>query len=184
MRSRLFRRSPWTVAVGLVLATTAWAAPWDSDLVDSETIKPFERVMAPTPEGTVPQANMLTPRGVSMADHHDTSLTSPMAVTTATIAQGEVLYGTYCSMCHGQGMELGTVMQAARWPAEKRAGIPAEGILMGYPPGWIYVKARYGKAGPDSRIQYMPSYGWALSDAETWSIVHYLRRTVAPATDQ
>lgn len=188
MRDLLRKRWRALGTAGVLLAgvgggTAAFGLPWSIDMADSQAVKAFEAPMRQLPEGAVPQANALSPRTHAFADHRDTTGTSPYPVTTASIAEGERLYGVYCVMCHGQGMELGTVMQPGRWPEDRRRGMPAEAMLMGYPEGWSYVKIRFGKAGPDSRAQYMPSYGWAMTDEEIWSVVHYVRRSIAPATD-
>ena len=37
--------------------------------------------------------------------------------------------------------------------------------------------------GPDGVTSSMPSYGWAMTEPEMWSIIHYLRQTTMPPVD-
>jgi mono/diheme cytochrome c family protein len=77
------------------------------------------------------------------------------------------MYNIYCSPCHGDGVNLGTVAQPGRYP-----GVVAlagdNGILKARNDGWVYLTIRNGGA-------IMPNYGWAMSDTEMWSIVDYVR---------
>jgi len=51
----------WLVAAaGLALSGQALAMPWDLDMVDAETVKAYERAMAPLPAGVMSQPNLLT----------------------------------------------------------------------------------------------------------------------------
>ena len=118
-------------SVGMVAWTAAFGLPWDIDMADAQSVKPFEQRMRQTPDGVVAQPHILTPRGQSYADYTDTTMTSPFPVTEESIALGETMYETYCVMCHGRGMELGSVMQEGRWPAERRMGMEMFVTLIG-----------------------------------------------------
>jgi mono/diheme cytochrome c family protein len=171
------------VVIGLAGPVVAVGLPWDVDMADSQAVKAFEQVMRPSPEGVVAHPSPISARVDSWGDPGNTTITSPMAPTAASIARGGELYDIYCNVCHGRGANLGTVMQEGRFPAAISAGVPREAALVGYPEGWIYNKIRYGQAGPPGREQRMPSYGWAMTDEEIWSVVHHVRRNIAPAVD-
>ena len=180
-----------TVAAGLtavcavITASTASALPWDVDLVDQQMVKPFEERMRLTPDGAVAQPNVLTPRigGYFDIDQAATITAFPEPSTMASVAQGEELYATYCSVCHGYGNEKGTAMQSGRFPDNIIGRMPTQSTLQVWPLGLTYKAIRYGKMGPDGVTSSMPSYGWAMTEPEMWSIIHYLRQTTMPPVD-
>ena len=117
-------------AAMLALSTgTAFAAPWDVDMVDSDAYRGYEcweystdengkrvcvRSMGPIPEGVIAQKNLLTPNHIISPDYPKgdnrwDAVTSPFEHTDATLATGARMYDVYCSICHGKAMEDGTV---------------------------------------------------------------------------
>ena len=174
-----------TAVCALLTATTAQALPWDVDLVDQIMVKPFEERMRLTPEGSVAQPNMLTPRigGYFDIDTAATITAFPEPSTVASVAQGEELYDVYCEVCHGYGNVKGTVMQTGRFPDNIIGRMPTQTTLQVWPLGLTYKAIRYGKMGPDGVTSHMPSYGWAMNEQEMWSIIHYLRQTTMPPVD-
>lgn len=186
MRSNTSRLGAWAAGlVALGAAATAQALPWDLDLVDQQHIKPFEQVMRQLPEGSVPQENVLTPRIGGYFDIDAAATITEFAIpsTTASVARGEELYGVYCSVCHGYGNERGTVMQSGRFPDDIIGRVPMQTTLQVWPMGLTYKAIRYGKLAPDGETSSMPSYGWAMSETEIWSIIHFLKQTTNPPTD-
>ena len=159
-----------TVA-GLGLATAAIGLPWDIDMADSQGHKAYEVPMKGIAEGAIAQPDIRSPIGYT-PNYERTSpegmaLTSPLANDEATLAQGEKMYNTYCTPCHGDGENLGPVAQPGRFPGVVALS-GAGGVSKSRTDGWIYLTIRNGGA-------IMPYYSWAMSDAEMWSIVHYVR---------
>jgi S-disulfanyl-L-cysteine oxidoreductase SoxD len=182
-RSSAVRR----VVVGLALlalgSTAAWAFPWDIDMVDSLAFKAFEWRMKPLPVGTVSigrfrggfdKTTRMTPVGDALANPlaADAQVPTPTGPIAAT-KKGEHLFGIYCRACHGEnGQGNAPVMDMTN--GKRRYPIPAA-ILSGTnavtplrSDGYIFLTVQQGGA-------IMPSYAYALSDADIWSIVAYVR---------
>jgi mono/diheme cytochrome c family protein len=180
-RSSMF--SLLVVTAGLLSASVAHALPWDVDMADSQAVKAYEQIMQPLPEGTVSQANVLTPRSFS-PNYERTSpegmaLTNPLQSSESVLSTGETMYKTYCMPCHGMGAKLGPVAQPGRFPGVIPISGSAKSVLSMRTDGYVYLTIRNG--GP-----IMPYYGWAMTDDEMWSVVHYVRTldggAYAPAT--
>ena len=182
------------LTAGLAAPTAAFALPWDVDMVDSPARRGYscweyttdeegnrvcKRGMQPLPEGVVSQPNLLSPSAQKTPeiDKMDmdawSALENPMAATPEVLARGERMFRVYCTPCHGipdaQGRieNLGTVAQPGRMPGV--VGLTgSNGILQSRTDGLVYRTIRVGNA-------IMPSYGWAMTDDEMWSIVTYTR---------
>jgi mono/diheme cytochrome c family protein len=81
------------------------------------------------------------------------------------------MFDVYCSPCHGKVQEgkipeLGTVATAGYPGVAVLTG--TGGILQSRSDGQVYGTIRKGSV-------MMPAYGWAMTDTEMWSIVHYVR---------
>lgn len=187
MRSDALR---WLVVGAVVCACgAAVAAPWDIDMADSRAVKAYEAPMRGIPQGVVAQPHVLSP--MPFAPNYDRytpegqALSNPYPADAAHLATGEKMYGIYCTPCHGDGVQLGTVAEPGRFPGVVALAGDA-GALKNRTDGYIYLTIRNGGA-------IMPYYGWAMSDEEMWSIVHYARTLPnaqqpppappAPATD-
>ena len=174
-------------AAGLVLvmgaSTAAFGLPWDIDMADGQQVKGYERQMVGLPPGTVQQAAVESPRGFAVnyrrGSPEGDALQAPFPPSEDVLARGKTMYNTYCTPCHGaDGVTLGPVAQPGRYPGV----VPLAGnggIAKSRTDGWIYLTIRNGGA-------VMPYYGWAMSDDEIWSTVHYIRtlngaRYVPPA---
>ena len=156
----------------LATSTVALGLPWDTDMVDSETIKAYERPMPTLPAGVVAQPNLASPMTFSPNFRRESpegqALVNPLPDDEATRARGKAMYGTYCTPCHGaDGVNLGPVAQPGRVPGVVPLAGPA-GIAKQRTDGWIYLTIRNGSA-------IMPSYGWAMNDEEMWAIVRFVR---------
>lgn len=184
----------WTPVLALTLVSAAaLAAPWDVDMVDSDAVRGYEcweyaidesnnktcvRSMPGLPEGVVAQKHLLTPNHIMTPDYPKgdalwDAVASPIESTDAVVANGQKMFNIYCTPCHGKVdengsiPELGTVAQPGRI-----AGVVgltgAAGVLQNRSDGRVYSTIRKGSA-------IMPSYSWAMTDTEMWSVVHYVR---------
>lgn len=179
------RRLAVVVGVGL-MSTAAFGIPWDIDMADSQAVKAFEREMIPPPEGVVSQDNVLTPTGwtpatgtgmvyrTTEAGKNLTPFTMvdnspvPLDLTDQkVIDQGEKMYGVYCTPCHGDGTTLGAVAAPGRFPAVPK--LTAGDRLPNRTDGEVYLTILNGWG-------LMPTFDWALSNDEAWSIVAYIRK--------
>ncbi len=154
------------IVAGLGASTAAFGLPWDVDMADSQAIKGYERTAAGLPPGVVAQDNMLSPRTFA-PNFKGEALRPPMPANEQVLAKGKVMYQTYCTPCHGDGVALGPVAQPGRFPGVVSLGGP-NGIAKNRSDGWLYLTIRNGGA-------IMPYYGWAMTDDEMWSLVHYVR---------
>jgi mono/diheme cytochrome c family protein len=177
------RRIAAAIAVLALGSTAAWAFPWDIDMVDSLAFKAFEWRMKPLPVGTVSiggfrggfdKTTRMTPAGDALtnpfaADAKVAAPTGPISM----VQQGERLFTVYCRTCHGDKGQGGAPM-ADMTAGKRRYPIPpailsgANAVTPMRSDGYIFLTVQQGGA-------IMPPYAYALSDAEIWSIVAYVR---------
>lgn len=154
-------------------STVAFGLPWDIDMADSQAVKAYEYQMADTPEGIVPQGNLLTPGtyvdNYVLGTPEGNALQNPVEMTEASLATGERMYEIYCTACHGNGVVLNENVSK---------NYPGIAILWGdaqnararqIPDGRLYLTIRNGYG-------LMPAYGKSMDDTEMWSLVHYIRQ--------
>lgn len=160
---------------GLLASTQAFALPWNIDLVDSRTIKAYEREMRTLPEGVMSQPHLLTPvsyrRNFAWTDDFRLSHTLPEGFDAAspdTLASGAKMYNTYCLPCHGDGVQLGYVAEQGYPAVAVLAG--KDGRLQNQTNGHVYLTIRNG-----SLSTLMPSYGYAMSETEMWDLIAWMR---------
>lgn len=73
MRSAWLR--PRNLAIGgLLVATAAYASPWDIDMIDGVNFKAFEWKMRLAPEGSVPRESATRPRPMAMGSYQDQAI--------------------------------------------------------------------------------------------------------------
>jgi mono/diheme cytochrome c family protein len=142
--------------------------------------------MKPLPEGVVAQPSLTSPKGFSpnfvKGTPEGDALVNPMQDNEATRATGKLMFGTYCAPCHGDGINLGPVAKPGRLEGVMPLGGPAASTKT-RSDGYIYLTVRNGG-------DRMPSYGWAMTDEEMWSVVAYVRTldnaapTPAPAPQE
>jgi mono/diheme cytochrome c family protein len=186
-------RSDWMrprnlVVGGLLVATAAYASPWDIDMIDGVNFKAYEWKMRTPPEGSVQRESPTRPRPLHVGSYQDQAiaqfdrttpegqaLVNPYPVNDATVAQGKRLFGVYCTPCHGpEGKGGGAVTYND--PAKDIRRFPVPAPLLSGPgavtaqrsDGYVYLALRNGGA-------VMPGYGLATTDAERWAIVAYIR---------
>jgi mono/diheme cytochrome c family protein len=180
--------------IGSTSPVAALALPWDVDMVDSPARRAYScweytkddegnrvcvRGMQPLPEGVVAQSNILSPSAMMTPEIDKANaaawseLINPIRRSPETLAKGERMFNIYCTPCHGTPNadgkieHLGTVAQPGRMAGV--IGLTGDsGILQSRNDGQVYRAIRVGNA-------IMPSYGWAMTDEEMWSVVHYTR---------
>lgn len=173
------RESARTAALAALLApASAWALPWNVDMVDSPAVKAYERPMAPLPEGVVSQPHVLTPmsyrRMLTWQSGAAATLTNPLEATPEVLATGQRMWDVYCWPCHGSTEKVGPV--AERWPVVPRLLPPSDPAatwddrLTRLSDGHIFLTMRAG-----SLSTLMRPYSYAMTDDEMWAVVTWLR---------
>jgi mono/diheme cytochrome c family protein len=167
------RRSAVIAGALLVGSTAAWAFPWDIDMTDAVFYRAYEWAMPSLPEGTASRNRYFqnydrnTPAGQA--------LTNPYPVDDASLAEGRVMFRTYCATCHGSDGRGGSEVtrndpnagiRRYPFPAPNLAGPGAISSLRS--DGYIYLTIRNGSA-------IMSGYGKAMDNDEIWSLVAYIR---------
>ncbi len=174
---------------GVFLAGSAWAFPWDIDMVDSRAFRAYEWAMlSPIPAGAVqrPAGAVERARGVggyqndyiAPLDRNGANveaMVNPYEGGEKSLAQGKRLFQTTCAPCHGvEGKGGGPVTHNDPAKNIRRFQVPApmlsgEGAVSAIrSDGYIYGTIRNGGS-------LMPAYGASLTDQERWSIVAYIR---------
>lgn len=176
------------IAGALATSTVALGLPWDIDMSDGRQVKAYEMDMRTLPEGVVSQPTAPVQSALSgfAPNHVRTSpegeaLANPLAADPSAVETGKVMFQTYCTPCHGDGINLGPIAgdPPARLPGVSVLAGP-NGVARTRSDGYIYLTVRNGG-------NVMPSYGWAMNDREMWSTVAYVRtlenaaRAPAPA---
>lgn len=143
---------------GLVMGGAIYSN-WTRNMADQPKLMPGELPL-PMPEGTLPRSGGELARTLQEGSR----LPNPMQPTPESIARGRLLFGIYCTPCHGpEGAGDGPVgpkfipATDLRQPATQQK---SDGYMAHY--------IGYGGA-------IMPAYGEAMSVQERWDIVNYVR---------
>ncbi|MCB9182845.1 MAG: cytochrome c [Flavobacteriales bacterium] len=104
-----------------------------------------------------------TPEGYEAAG---AQLTSPIAMTQATVDQGKVIYDKFCQHCHGAtGQGDGPVVNNGGYPPPGAYNGPLKDL----PEGKIFHSLTYG------RNVAMGSHASQLNKEERWLVTHYVK---------
>ncbi len=91
-------------------------------------------------------------------------LKNPLRSTSSVLERGQVMYNSYCIVCHGsQGEGDGTVV-----PKYPRPPSLQSDKVRGYTDGRIFHVISAGQ-------NLMPSYATQVAPEDRWAIIHYLR---------
>jgi mono/diheme cytochrome c family protein len=168
-------------AVGVVLASSATlgrgcrdvqtsftdlAYPPVRDMRQTVAIDP-QKVAHPLPDSmAVPVTGREIPLTFDRRDAMIPRIIDPTGgADSGSVARGAARYRTFCTPCHGGAMAGdGPVAQSFMPPPDLLGP-----LTRGRSDGFIYAYIRDGGA-------VMPKYGQALSPAETWDVIHYLRQ--------
>jgi mono/diheme cytochrome c family protein len=147
---------------------------WFTDFKQQPKIDPWESASITTPpranpQGSIPITGSAAPEfmyariGSPAAFESMSGLRNPIAVDSASVSRGRVLYQINCAVCHGamgQGFVLAKYGIAAM-PLGPNS--PASN----YTDGYIFAIIRNGKGS-------MPPYP-RIEDDERWQIINYVR---------
>jgi len=150
------------------------SSQWFSQMKEQPAVQALEE-MQPLmpPEGTVPIGG-IEPRidsPVPAFAPQAQTLKNPVKRTQTSIERGKVVYGIYCTVCHGSdGMSKPDEYPVARRLTE--SGMPPTPLLAvpAYSDGFLFTKIRYGKPG-------MPGYPQIPAE-DRWHVVNYLRTLI------
>lgn len=133
---------------------------WMPDMADTGVVKPQRDYLDP-PDGSVAVESMEYPKTVEEAE---SSLTNPINPSAETVAKGQKLFETFCSVCHGLGGKGdGTLKGLVPQPPDI-----THASYVQRKDGFFFYRISFGTA-------VMPAYGHSISREERWIIVHYLR---------
>jgi mono/diheme cytochrome c family protein len=109
----------------------------------------------------VPEAGQLmSGRDAIAARYADTT-----AADDSSLARGERMFTRLCVPCHGKSMAGDGPVAARFMPPPDLLGAMTRGRTDGY----LYTYVRFGGV-------IMPKYGQALTVAQTWDVIHYVRQ--------
>lgn len=99
----------------------------------------------------------------------ETATINPIKPDAASLADGELKFNTFCTVCHGTSREINEEGFAKTKVNELGMIAPAVITLTPFfSDGYIYHKAKYGGS-------VMPAMGYAVTARERWNIVNYIR---------
>jgi mono/diheme cytochrome c family protein len=175
------------LALVLVVAAAVWAGVSTNhglqDLIHSNTkllypnIRDMRRSVVILPQKTslrAPDSLSVPITGREVMPSQDALMSSrdaiaaryhnPTAVDDSSLARGERMFSRLCVPCHGKSM-MGDGPVAAKF-------MPPPDLLKAQTrtrsDGFIYTYIRFGGV-------IMPKYGQALTQAETWDVINYVR---------
>ncbi len=152
-------------------AATAWALPWDKDMVDQPSAKPQESIAPAEPNAVPVTGGEFLPAPTSEAEIFDAkdaaaAIPNPVSATAESIARGEYFYQVNCLVCHGaQGRGDGPVGQKFTDPTPVDLN---EDYTQDQADGQIFFTLTRGRVA-------MPFYRDALSQQERWDVVNYIK---------
>lgn len=133
------------------------------DMVYSPAFKAQEGEMRLPVAGTVPRG--FVPYAYSQdPEMAGKVLKNPLTPTAQVLGRGQVLFGTYCLVCHGLGGE-GDGSIVPKFP--RPPSLNSEKVTK-WTDGRLYHVISVGQ-------NLMPAYQSQVAPADRWTIVHYLR---------
>ncbi len=135
--------------------------PWFTTMARTPSVKPFEMPRTPPP-GAVP----VTGREDSLDILTDLKgLKNPVPPTAASLARGQILFNTYCIVCHGPaGHSDGTVVSKFVPPPDI-----TQPTTQARSDGYLYAMIKQGRG-------IMPKYGDKIFGVDRWNVVNYVRK--------
>jgi len=148
---------------------------WFTTMRDQVAVRPFEPVIGPDtakaprftpPDGSIPvwgheDSLDIYGAGLRAVD----AMVNPVPADSASLARGDKIYHTYCTVCHGpQGRGNGPV-------AGRFGYVPdlTQDMTKQRSDGYIYAVMRHGRG-------IMPRYGDRIRDPrDRWNVINYVR---------
>lgn len=148
------------VVVGVAGAMGALVAyRWATSMQDDVKVVPGQVLMG-QPAGTVPRSG----GELVVAREAYATRKNPVAPTAQSLARGKKLYDVYCTPCHGATGKGDGPVTPRFIPPPDLGSAPVQGK----PDGHMAYYIGYGGA-------LMPAYGEAMSVAERWDVVNFIR---------
>ncbi|MEK7679415.1 MAG: cytochrome c [Deltaproteobacteria bacterium] len=145
----------------------AW--PWSWDMFSQPAHKAQKDEPPAMPEGTVPTTGR--PFLNVKTKDEAINLLNPIYPTDGSLERGEVLYNTFCAICHGEtGHGNGIVGKKYMTPTDLTSD-----YVKKLPDGIIYLSIAQGNLGKDDK---MSGYGQSISPEDRWHIVNYIKNVL------
>ena len=160
-----------TIAVLLMLPMLSWAYEWDKDMVDQPSEKAQESEAPPGPGSIPTNGGEIVPQPRTDLEFDEmkeaaVALVNPVPADAESIARGKVFYDTNCFVCHGTGGQ-GDGPIGLKF-VEKAPVDLNDAYTQDQADGQLFFTLTRGCA-------LMPFYRDALSQAERWDVINYLR---------
>jgi len=135
--------------------------PWFTNMAHQVAVRPFEAPPRQSPAGSVPT----TGREDSLDILQDLrNVVNPVPPTAASLGRGQIVFNTYCIVCHGPaGHSDGTVVPKFVPPPDLTAD-----ATKARTDGYIYAYIRHGGA-------VMPNYGALVTAHEAEDLINFIR---------
>lgn len=136
--------------------------PWFTTMSRQVAVRPFEAPPRLPPAGSVP----VTGHEDSLDISTDLkNVVNPVPPTAASLERGQILFNTYCIVCHGPaGHSDGTVVPKFVPPPDI-----TQAATQARSDGYLYAMIRQGRG-------IMPKYGDKILGVDRWNVVNYVRR--------
>ena len=164
-RNRVWSLIGLSLGLGLFCVTSVHALPWNDDMYWQPELEAGTAARPPV-AGSVPTTGVEPPMSSRLTERIKTGLRvrNPVEPTPQSIQNGEGLFRIYCAMCHGEqgrgdGQMVGKVVPSSDLHTER---------IRNQKDGYLYATIRSGGL-------VMPTYQHALSTAERWDLVNYVR---------
>jgi len=136
--------------------------PWFTDMAHQVAVRPFEAPPRLPPAGSVPTIGREDSLDISTDLR---SVVNPVPRTAASLERGEILFNTYCIVCHGPaGHSDGTVVPKFVPPPDL-----TQDATKARTDGYLYAMIKQGRG-------IMPKYGDRIRGVDRWNVVNYVRK--------
>ncbi|MDR3608072.1 MAG: cytochrome c [Oligoflexia bacterium] len=132
------------------------------DMYYSPAVKAQKALMRLPVEGTVPRG--YTPYHFTSPEEAGKALIDPLPPTHAVLMRGQMMFNTYCQVCHGPaGLGDGNVVPKIPRPPSLQSD-----KIRNWPDGSIFHIITRGQ-------NVMPSYASQIMPEDRWAIIRYIR---------
>ena len=136
--------------------------PWFTNMARQVAVRPFEAQPRMPPAGSVPTTGHEDSLDISTDLKN---VVNPVPRTAASLERGQILFNTYCIVCHGPaGHSDGTVVPKFVPPPDI-----TQDATRARSDGYIYAMIKQGRG-------IMPRYGDKIRGVDRWNVVNYVRK--------